>query len=138
MRRIKDASGEINNFKISISKAVVIYVLNKLDSHFRLYLAILSYNVRGKEKLSILSELTKTLEDEQMRLSNKNRGTAKYARSLKPKKAKASEQKKKKGTENGFDIKGNKKRQEVKECKIYGGKHHGTLWALEDTMFYLS
>ena len=97
MSRIKDASAEIEDLKISISEAVVIHALNNLDSHFRPYLAILSHDAREKEKLPTLSELTKTLEDEQMRLSNENRGTANYARSSKSKKAKPSERGSKKG-----------------------------------------
>ena len=87
MSRIKDASAEIEDLEISISEAVVIHTLNNLDSHFYIYLAILSHDAREKEKLPTLSELTKTLEDEQMRLSNENRGTANYARSSKSKKA---------------------------------------------------
>ncbi len=64
MSRIKDASTEIEDLKISISEAVVIHALNNFDSHFRPYLAILSHNAWEKEKLPTLSELTKTLEDE--------------------------------------------------------------------------
>lgn len=89
MSRIKDASAEIEDLKISISEVVVIHVLNNLDSHFRPYLAILSHDDREKEKLPTLSELTKTLENGQ---SNENTGTANYARSSKSKKAKPSEQ----------------------------------------------
>lgn len=74
MNRIKDASTEIEDLKISISEAVVIHALNNLDSHFRPYLAILSHDVREKEKLPTLSELTKALENMQMRLSNENKG----------------------------------------------------------------
>lgn len=77
MSRIKDALAKIEDLKISISEAVIIHALNNLDSHFRLYLAILSHDAREKEKLPTLSELTKGLEDEQMRLSNENRGNSK-------------------------------------------------------------
>ena len=62
MSRIKDASAEIKDLKISISEAVVNHALNNLDSHFQLYFAILSYDTREKEKLPTLSELTKILE----------------------------------------------------------------------------
>ena len=109
MSRIKDASAEIDDLRISISEAVVIHALNNLDSHFRPYLAILSHDAREKEKLPTLSELTKALEDEQLRLSNENRGTANYARSSKLKKAKPSEQREKGGTEKGSDNEGKKK-----------------------------
>ncbi|MCJ1347562.1 hypothetical protein MMC31_005787 [Peltigera leucophlebia] len=67
MSRIKDASAEIEDLKINVSEAVVIHALNNFDSHFRPYLAILSHNAHEKEKLPTLGELTKTLEDEQMR-----------------------------------------------------------------------
>ncbi len=131
MNCIKDTSVEIDNLKISISEAVVIHALNNLDSHFRPYLAILSHDAQEKEKLSTLSELTRTLGDEQMRLSNENSGTANYARSSKPKKTKLSEQGKKKGTKKGSDNEGEKKKQDVKECKIWGGKHLRDCWYLK-------
>lgn len=92
MSRIKDASAEIEDLKISISEVVVIHALNNLDSHFRPYLAILSHDAREKEKLPTLSEVTKALENGQMRLSNEKTETANYARSSKSKKAKPSEQ----------------------------------------------
>ena len=63
MSRIKDASAKIDNLKISISEAIVIHVLNNLDSHFWPYLAILSHNTQEKEKPPILSKPTKALED---------------------------------------------------------------------------
>ena len=135
MSRIKDASAEIDDLRISISEAVVIHALNNLDSHFRPYLAILSHDAREKEKLPTLSELTKALEDEQLRLSNENRGTANYARSSKLKKAKPSEQREKGGTEKGSDNEGEKKKQEVKKCKTCGGKYHGDCWHLKTKCF---
>lgn len=67
------------------------------------YLAILSHHARDKEKLSTLSELTKSLENKQMRPSNQNRGTANYAYSFTPKKAKPSEEKKKERTNKQYD-----------------------------------
>ena len=68
MSRIKDASAEIDDLKISISKLVVIHPLNNLDLYFWLYLAMLSHYVQKKEKLLTLGELTKTLEDEEIRV----------------------------------------------------------------------
>ncbi len=100
MSRIKDASAEMDDLKISISEAVVIYALNNLDPHLQLYLAILSYDAREKKKLLTLSELTKTLEDEEMRISNENKRTANFARSSKSK-PKPSDQKNRKSTEKG-------------------------------------
>ncbi len=124
MSRIKDESVEIDDLKISISEAVVIHVLNKLDLHFRSYLPILSHDAREKEKLPTLSELTKTLNYEHMRLSNENKGTANYARSSKPKKGKPSEQGGKGDTEKGSGNEEENRKQEEKECKTCGGKHH--------------
>ncbi len=135
MSRIKDASAEIKDLKISIFEAVVIHAFNNLDSHFRPYFAILSHDDRGKEKLPTLSELTKTLEDKQMRLSNKNTGTANFARCSKPRKAKPSEQGGKGGTEKGADNQVAKKKQEVKEYKVYGGKYLGDCWHLKTECF---
>ncbi len=60
-----------------------------------------------------------------MCLSDANRGTANYARSSKPKKAKPSDQGGKRGTEKGPDNEGEMKNKEVKECKIFGGKDLG-------------
>ncbi len=124
MSRIKDKSAEIDDLKISISEAVVIHVLNNLDLHFRSYLAILSHDAQEKEKLPTLSELTKTLEDEHMRLSNENRGTANYTRSSKPKKGKPSEQGGKRDTEKESNNEEENRKQEVKECKTCREKHH--------------
>ena len=124
MSRIKDASAEIDDLKISISEAVVIHALNNLDSHFRSYLAILSHDAQEKEKLPTLSELTKTLEDKEMRLSNENKKTANFARSSKSK-PKPSDQENRRGTEKSSQPNSDKKKQENKECQNCGGKHRG-------------
>lgn len=58
-----------------------------------------------------------------MRLFNENRRITNYVNSFESKKAKPSEQRGKRRTEKRFDNEGDEKRQEVKECKIYGGKH---------------
>ena len=50
-----------------------------------------------------------------MYLSNENRGTANYACSSKPRKAKPSEQVKRRGADKGSDNKREIKRQEVKK-----------------------
>ncbi len=92
MSRLKDISAEIDDLKISISEAVVIHALNNLDSKFRPYVAILHHDAREKGKLPTLSELTKALEDEQIRLSNEDRRTADYSFSSKPRITKPSEQ----------------------------------------------
>ena len=135
MSRIKDVSTEIEDLQISISEAVVIHALNNLDSHFWPYLAILSHDAREKEKLLTLSELTKALEEVQMRLSNENRGTANYARNSKFKKAKPSEQGGRTSTEKGSDNEEEKKKQEEKKCKICGGKHQWDCWHLKTKCF---
>lgn len=92
MSHIKDVSDEFNDLKINISKMIIIHNFNNLDSHFWTYLAILSHDAYWeKEKLPNLSKLIKTLEDEQIHLSNENRETANYTYSSKPKKRKPSE-----------------------------------------------
>ena len=138
MSRIKHASDESENLKISISELVLIHALNSLDSRFRPYLAILSHDAREKEKLPTLSELTKTLENGQMRLSNENTGTASSARCSKSKKAKPSEQVSRGGTEKGSDNGEEKKKQEVRERKTWGGKHQGDFLAPQNRMLCLS
>lgn len=79
MSRIKEVSAEIGDLKISISEAVVIHALSKLDSTFRPYLAILHHNAREKGKLPTLSKLTMALEDEELRLSNEKRRTSDWS-----------------------------------------------------------
>ncbi len=70
-----------------------------------------------------------------MRFSNENSETANYARSSKLKKAKPSEQGGKEVTKKGSGNEEKKKRQEVKECKIYGEKHLGDCWHLKTGCF---
>ena len=70
-----------------------------------------------------------------MRPSNENRGTANYARSSKPKKAKLSEQVGRGGADKESDNEGEIKRHEVKKCKTCGGKHKGDCWQLKTKCF---
>lgn len=79
--------------------------------------------------------MIKAIEDEQLRLSNENKEIANYAHSLKPKKAKPSEQKEKRGLGKGSNIQVDKKRPEVKKYKTYGEKHHGDCWHLKKRCF---
>lgn len=135
MSCIKDVFAKIVDLKISISKAVVIYSLHNLDPHFQTYFAILRYNIRGEEKLPTLSELTKVLENEQMCLSNENKGIANYACSSKPRKAKARKQKEKRCIERGSDNEKEKKRREVKKCETCEEKHYEDCWHLNTKYF---
>ena len=114
---------------------VIFHALNNLDSHFRPHFAILSHDAREKEKLTPLSELTKTLEDEQMRLSNENRETANYACSSKPKKAKLSEQVRRGEANKRFDNKGEIKWQEVKKYKTGKSKYKKNCCQLKTKYF---
>ncbi len=111
MSGIKDASTEIDDLNITIFEAVVIHAFNNLDSHFRSYLPILSYSAREKQKLPTLSELTKILKDEEMRLSNENKRTANFACSFKSK-PKPSDLKNRRSTEKGSQPNSGKKKQE--------------------------
>lgn len=94
MSWIKNICAKIEGSKICISEAIVIHTLNNLDLYFGPYLAILSHNTPQKKALPTLSELIKTLEDEQICLSNENKGTVNYTQGSKSKKAKSSKQKK--------------------------------------------
>lgn len=62
---IKDAIAKIEDLKINISETASIYAFNNLDSYFQPYLAILRHDAWENDKLSILSELIKALEDKQ-------------------------------------------------------------------------
>lgn len=86
--------------------------------HFRLYLVILSHNVEQKKVFLTLSELTKTLEDEQIYFLNKNKGTTNYAYSSKLKKTKLSKQRGKNKIKKKSNNKKEKKMQEIREYKI--------------------
>lgn len=108
----------MQKLKISISRVVVIHVLNNLDSRFRSYLAILSHDAREKKKLPSLTELAKTLENGPMRLWNENTGTPSYARRSKSKKAKPSELGSRGETEKGLD------NGEEKKSKRWGNARH--------------
>ena len=83
MGQIKNAQSKINDLKILMDNAIVIYALNNLDSQFCLYLTILNHEARQKEKLPMLSELTKNLEDEELRLKNKDTASANFAKKSK-------------------------------------------------------
>lgn len=133
---INNAIAKIKDLKITISEAAIIHAFNNFDLHFQFYLAILSHNAWEKKKLLTLSDITKTLEDKQLRHSNKNRKTANYIHSSKLKKAKLNEQREKAETEKGVNNKKDKKRQELKEYKIYRSKHLGNYWHLK-TKYYI-
>ncbi len=122
MSCIKNAFAKIDDLKIRISEAVIIHAFKNLNSHFRPYLAVLSHAAREKEKLLTLSELTKTLEDEEIRLSNVNKETANFACSSKPK-PKPSDQENRMGIEKGSQPNSDKKMQENKECRTCGRNH---------------
>lgn len=121
MSQIKDTSAINDNLKISIFEVIIFHSFNNIDSHFWPYLTILNHDAREKEKLPTLSKLRKTLEDEQIYLSNENRGTINYPRSSKPKKAKSSEQKEKRSKEkkcnNKADIKKGKRWRNVRHIE---------------------
>lgn len=68
---IKNASVKINNAKIIIVKAVVIYRFNNLNHYIYLYVAILSNNILEKWKISIMSEFIENLKDGEIRFSTK-------------------------------------------------------------------
>lgn len=64
MSHIKDVFAKIDDLKISIFEAFIIYALNNFDSYFWSYLAFLNYDIQKKKKLLTLSKLTKALGHE--------------------------------------------------------------------------
>lgn len=87
MCQIKDAQSEINNLKISIDDTFVIHAFINLDCQFRLYLIILNHEAWQMAKLPSLSELTKSLEAEEMRLKNATTANANFVKKTKLKSA---------------------------------------------------
>lgn len=85
MSQIKDVQNKIEDLKILIDNAVVIYAFNNFDSQFCLYLTILNYKARQKAQFPILFELTKSLEDEEKRLKNKSTTSTNFAKKAKSK-----------------------------------------------------
>ena len=70
MSLIKEESAKTNNLKIRILETSIIHTFKNLNSHFWRYLAILSNNTTENEKILRHIEWTKSLEEEEMRLSN--------------------------------------------------------------------
>ena len=66
MTKIQDVKPEIEDLEITIDEAITIQVLYSFDSSFVQFLGILSYEVREKEKLLTLKNLTKFLEDKEL------------------------------------------------------------------------
>ena len=129
MSQIKDARSEIEDLKISMDDAIVIHALNNLDSQFRPYLTILNHEARQKAKLPTLSELTKSLEDEELRLKNESTASANFAKKGKSKSTSYGNctNTGKKSTED-LD-------QKNEECKTCGDSHHGDCWHLTAECF---
>lgn len=70
MTIIRDVKSEIEDLEITIDEAIIIQILNFLDSSFVQFLGILSHEAREKEKLPILKSLAKSLEDKELRMKN--------------------------------------------------------------------
>ena len=87
-----------------------------------------------KEKLLRLSELTKTLENKWICLSNENKSTANFTRSSKSK-LKSNGQENRKDTEKSFQLNSDKKKQENKQCLTCERKHQGDCWKLRTECF---
>lgn len=83
--QIKDVQSKIEDLKISIKDAIVIHAVNKFDSQFRPYLMILNLEARQEAQLLILFKLTKSLEDKELELKNKNIANANFAKKEKSK-----------------------------------------------------
>lgn len=113
MNQIKDAKSKMDDLKILINNAIVIHSFNNLDSQFGPYLTILNHEVRQKEKLPILSELIKSLEDKELRFKNKGTTSTNFAKKSKLKLA--SHEKK-----SDRDL-----NQKKEDCKIFRRSYSG-------------
>lgn len=87
MSQIKDAQSKIKDLKILIDNSIVTYTLNNFNSQFRPYLTILNYKTKQKVQLLTLFKLTKSLENKELRLKNKNTISAHFAKKAKLKSA---------------------------------------------------
>ena len=76
--KIRDITSEISDLNITMDEAIIIHTLNSLDDHFKYYLAILSHDARENDKIPTLDTLSNALEDEELRLTNQDKGTANY------------------------------------------------------------
>lgn len=66
MTKICNIKLEIKYLEITIDKTITIQVLNFFNLFFAQFLGILSYKAKEKEKLTLLKNLTKFLEDEKL------------------------------------------------------------------------
>ncbi len=119
MSQIKDVRSKIEDLKISMDNVIVIHALNNLDSTFRLYLMIMNHEARQKAQLPTLSELTKSLEDEELRLKNKSTASANFAKKAKPKSAIHGKHTNT-GKKSAKDL-----YQKREDCKTCGSSHNG-------------
>ncbi len=78
---------EIEDLEITMNEAIKIQVVNFLDSSFAQFLGILSHEAREKEQLPKLENLTKSLEDEELRMRNQDKATANYTKRFTKKKS---------------------------------------------------
>ncbi len=98
--------------------AIVIHALNNLDSQFWPYFTILNHEARQKAQLPTLSELTKSLEDEELRLKNESTASANFAKKAKSKSASH-------GNRTNTGKKSTKDLDQKKNCKTCGSNHNG-------------
>ncbi len=109
--------------------AIVIHALKNLDSKFRLYLMILNHETRQKAQLPTLSELTKSLKDEELRLKNERIAIANFAKKTKSKSASHGNP-----THTGKKLtKDLDKKKE--DCKTCGSNHNSDCWHLTADCF---
>ena len=89
MTKIRDVKSEIEDQEIIMDEAITIQVFNFLDSSFTQFLGILSHEAREKDKLPTLKNSAKSLEDEELRMNNRNKATANYVKQFIKKKVKS-------------------------------------------------
>ncbi len=89
MTKIWYVKSEIEDLEITMDEAITIQILNSLDSSFTQFLGILSHEAREKDKLLILENLAKSLEDKELQMKNHNKTTANDAKRFTKKKGKS-------------------------------------------------
>lgn len=124
MSKIKDVRSKIEDLKISMDDADVIYALNNLNSQFRPYFTILNHEAQQKAQIPTLSRLTKSFKDEELRLKNKSTTSVNFAKKAKSKSANY-------GTYTYIGKKSAKDLERKKEdCKTCSGSYNGDYWHL--------
>ena len=104
--------------------AIVIHALKNLDSQFPPYLTILNHETEQEAQLLTLSELTKSLEYNELRLKNESTTSANFAKMAKLKSASH------KNRTNIGKISTKDLDQKKEDCRTCDSNHNSDYWHL--------